>query len=105
MSHEPKSTIRHMCLDIEGALKNRRKIRYMSNEDGTQATDKEARDHLKSLLAQGHTVMSCSSECDNFDPFDKGCMGHDADEWNERKRLKKMAKLEAELAELKGGNQ
>jgi len=91
----------HMSLSIEGALKNRRKIRYMSNDDGTTATDKEARQYLRQLQAKGHKLMCCSTDCDNFDPFEKGCMGHDADEWEEKMRLKKVAALEKQLEALK----
>jgi len=95
--------ITHMCMNIAGCLRNnaRRKITFIENDDGTPLSDCEARLHLQSLLAKGHKLMCCSADCDNFDPFEKGCMGHDAAEWNEKMRLKKVVELEKQLEALK----
>lgn len=77
-------TIRHhSALSIEGALKyfKRKSMSgLIQHDDGTPLTDKEARLYLHNLQAQGHKLMCCSSECEGFDPFEKGCPGHPVDD-------------------------
>lgn len=63
-----------MCLCIDGALKSRRKIKYMSDDNGNPVTDKEARNHLKKLKSEGYEVMMMG-DCYRFDKV-KGCKGH-----------------------------
>ena len=49
----------------------------MNKDDGTPATDEEARAEIARLLALGHKLMPCSNKCEGFDPFGGGCPGHD----------------------------
>jgi hypothetical protein len=63
-----------MCLCIDGALSSRRKIKYMSDDNGNPQTDKQARDYLKMLRVKGHKVMPIGN-CYRFDT-QKGCKGH-----------------------------
>ena len=74
--------IRHMSINIEGILNNYkgRKINILSDDEDNVLTDQQARIHLHNLQVQGHKKMSCSSECEGFDPFDKGCLGHEVTE-------------------------
>lgn len=39
---------RHICMNIEGCLRNfeRKKITFFNNDDGSRASDKEARKYL-----------------------------------------------------------
>lgn len=72
-------TKRHMSLNIEGLLKNYKRKSMnglLQEDDGTPLTDQQARVHLHDLQAKGHKKMCCSSECEGFDPFEKGCPGH-----------------------------
>lgn len=39
-------------------------------------SDKEAREEIAKRQALGHKLLPCSSECEGFDPFGKGCPGH-----------------------------
>lgn len=68
----------HMAVNLEGLLRNfkGRKINILSDDNGRQLTDKEAREHIAGLQLLGHKLMCCSSDCDGFDPFDGGCPGH-----------------------------
>jgi len=74
-------TIHHCCASIEGILRNckRKKINFLSDDDGKLMSDKEARAELQRLQALGHKLIP-SSKCDNFDPFEKGCLGHEIEE-------------------------
>jgi len=70
-------TIRHMCLDVRGAIKNfsKRQLTGMFRRpDGTRLTAEEAKDHLLDHLAEGHEVIPMGP-CNNFD-YVKGCQGH-----------------------------
>ena len=70
--------IRHMCLDIEGALRyhGKRSMRGLIKEDnGAEWTDKMVRDYLKECLAKGWKVLPFSKDCEGFD-YQRGCPGH-----------------------------
>lgn len=69
----------HMSVSLEGLIINykRRKINFFEDDNGRPLTDKEAREEIARLQALGHKLMCCSSECEGFDPFGKGCPGHD----------------------------
>lgn len=71
--------IRHMSVNIEGLLLNykRKKITFMEDDDGRTMSDSEARIELAKLQKLGHKLICCSNECEGFDPFGKGCPGHD----------------------------
>lgn len=66
-----------MSLNIQGCLKRhkRKKINCFDLDDGTQATDRQARDHLNSELAKGNKLMPMG-DCYRFDAKEKGCLGH-----------------------------
>ncbi|MCL1653847.1 hypothetical protein BAZ12_19455 [Elizabethkingia miricola] len=71
--------IHHMCIDIEGLLKNykRKKINFFQDDNGKFLSDSEARRQIAELQKKGHKLMSCSpSKCIGFDPFGGGCPGH-----------------------------
>lgn len=72
------ASIHHMSVNLEGLLRNykRKKINIMQDDNGRTLSDAEARLHIHNLIAQGHKLMSCSSNCEGFDPFEKGCPGH-----------------------------
>jgi hypothetical protein len=73
----PKSTY-HMSVNLEGLLRHykRKKINIITDDNGRQLSDAEARLHIHNLMAQGHKLMCCSNNCEGFDPFEKGCLGH-----------------------------
>lgn len=66
-----------MATNIEGLLRNMkgRKINCIDDDDNT-LSDREARNELGKLLAQGHKLIPSTNECIGFDPFGKGCPGH-----------------------------
>lgn len=64
-----------MCMSIEGALSNPKKITYMQDDYGKRVSDKEARAYLKQCLAEGKRVIPTSNECEGFD-YITGCPGH-----------------------------
>jgi len=71
--------IRHMSMNIEGCLRNHqgKKITIMDRDDGTRATDKEARQFLQECLAKGWRVIPMDADgCTTFD-YQKGCPGHE----------------------------
>lgn len=72
----------HMSINLEGLLRNYkdRKINIMTDDDGKELTDHQARSLIQDLQAQGHKLMSSSSECEGFDPFGGGCPGHEVKE-------------------------
>lgn len=83
-------THHHMSVNIQGLLNNYkgRKINILEDEDGNILSDQQARTHLSNLQSQGHKKMCCSSNCEGFDPFDKGCPGHPVvEEAHERKEV------------------
>lgn len=72
------SIMTHMSVNLEGLLRNykRRKINIMEDDNGKKLSDAEARAEIARLQALGHKLMSCSSDCEGFDPFGGGCPGH-----------------------------
>lgn len=74
-------TRHHLQASIEGILRNsgRKKINFITDDDGRQMSDKQARAELNRLKALGHIYISCSSECVGFDPM-TGCPGHEMKE-------------------------
>ena len=73
--------IRHMSVNLEGLLRNykRKKINILSNDEGVELTDSEARMYIAKLQMQGHKLMPCG-DCEGFDPFGGGCPGHEVEE-------------------------
>ncbi len=71
----------HMSVNIEGMLSyhKRKKITYMQDDDGNRISDAEARAYLYECLAKGYKLMP-NDECEGFDPFGKGCPGHEIKE-------------------------
>ena len=70
--------ILHLCLSIEGALKNR-SFQGFTNDDGTPAHWKQVEKFLKEELAKGRRVLPMSKNCVGFD-YQTGCPGHAKDE-------------------------
>lgn len=68
----------HMCIDIRGLLEHRlgkKSLKgFFTKEDGTDCTDREARDYLYDCLSKGWKKIPMG-ECDNFD-YETGCKGH-----------------------------
>lgn len=70
----------HMGLSVRGALsKSDNDFRELivpmfTNDDGTPASEHEARNYLFDELAKGHEILPLH-ECDNWDWKD-GCKGH-----------------------------
>jgi len=71
----------HMCTSIQGLLNNykRKKITFITDDNGKAMSDKDARKELAELLKKGHKYIP-SSECEGFDPFEHGCPGHEVKE-------------------------
>lgn len=74
--------IQHMSINLQGCLNNhkRKKIKFMQNDDGSYASDKEARAFIKQQMDLGHKLMPMSDNCEGFDPFGGGCPGHPVEE-------------------------
>ena len=77
---ETRSKTMHMGMSIKGCLDRykRKKINFFTNDDGSQCSDREAREYLKECLEKGWDSfpMCGSEECPDFDHFGKGCPGH-----------------------------
>ena len=71
--------IRHMALDIQGALRfyGKRSMRGLIKEDnGAEWTDKMVRDYFKECLAKGWKLLPCAGkDCEGFN-HQTGCPGH-----------------------------
>ena len=69
----------HMCMSLEGCLRNHRgrKIKIFTNDDGTQSSDKQAREYIAECQAKGWKVIPIGKECEGFDYFGNGCPGHE----------------------------
>lgn len=78
---EGKTYTVHMSINIVGFLKNmgRKKITIFTNDDGTQCSDREARQYLQECLAKGWVKIPCcsSDECPDFDHLVGGCPKHE----------------------------
>ena len=73
------STTTHLCADIKGLLKNYKNKSLdglLTDEDGNYLSDAKARVKLHNLIIDGHKYLP-SDKCDNFDPFEHGCLGHE----------------------------
>jgi hypothetical protein len=71
----------HISQNIAGALAYSDKD-FIETFDGVFSDDNgrplpatEAKELLKQELAEGHKLIR-SVGCDNFDPFEHGCLGH-----------------------------
>lgn len=69
-------TRKHMCLSIDGGIKNARMLKgCITTDDGrTLQTVAEIREFLYGQKALGRRVLPMG-DCDNFD-YIKGCLGH-----------------------------
>ena len=64
----------HMCIDIEGFLKQKNLDGVFSNkETGVKMTDSEVREYLRDCLAKGWQVLP-TCNCPDFD-YQTGCIG------------------------------
>ena len=69
--------IRHMAIDIAGALRfyGKKSMRGLITEDnGAEWTDKMVRDYFKQSLAKGWKLLPMGN-CEGFD-HQTGCPGH-----------------------------
>lgn len=69
--------IRHMSMNIEGALRNygRKSMKgLIIDDDGTEWSNTKVRNYLQECLNKGWRLLPCSN-CDGFD-YQKGCPGH-----------------------------
>ena len=69
----------HMSINIAGLIRNTGKKSmkgFFSNEDGSDCTNKEAREYLAECQAKGWKILPLG-ECDGFDHFGGGCPKHD----------------------------
>lgn len=93
--------IHHLSTSIEGLLRQfaRRKITFLTDDNGNFMSDKEARMELRAMLARGERLIK-SDGCTRFDPVN-GCMGHTEDEIKQDR----INELKSKLQEIeKGGN-
>ncbi len=68
--------MKHMCVDITGAMKNAKMFVGNITVDGkTLQTEREVKIFLQSQLDLGRRVLPCG-DCDNFD-YQTGCKGHE----------------------------
>ena len=65
----------HFSMDIRGALRNKSFDGFKKN-DGTKATNEEARMFLMDQLAQGREQIPLSKDCVGF-CYVNGCPGHE----------------------------
>lgn len=55
----------------------------VTNDEGQVVSPDEFRRELLSLQAKGHKLFPMASDCEGFDPFEKGCPGHPVYEWTQ----------------------
>jgi hypothetical protein len=71
--------IRHMSMNIEGALRNYGKksmAGLITDDNGRPWSDKEVRKYLNDCLVKGwRLIPCCGKDCEGFD-YQKGCPGH-----------------------------
>jgi len=72
----------HMSVDIMGFLAHYKKKSMsgmMLSDDGKLLSDREARAEIQKALSKGHKLLP-THKCEGFDPFEKGCPGHETTE-------------------------
>jgi hypothetical protein len=67
----------HICLSINGALRNygKKSMAGLLETDGKTMSDKEVRLYLQECLAKGWKKIP-GGGCEGFDYFEHGCPGH-----------------------------
>lgn len=71
-------TRRHMSANIEGMLRNykgRSMAGLITDENGREMSDRQARLYLANCQAKGWNKIPCG-DCEGFDHFENGCPGH-----------------------------
>lgn len=88
---EKKEMIRHMCMNIEGAIRNAKELKGCITIGGyTLNTVTEIREWLKQQKAKGWRVLPLAN-CKGFD-FQTGCCGHETqEECDEHEAISKIA--------------
>ena len=82
-------TRHHLQMSIAGALNQHPRDFHQSfkgvvtDDDGRVVSPETFRNELLRLQAKGHTLFPMASECEGFDPFEKGCPGHPVYEWTQ----------------------
>ncbi len=78
-----KRTKWHSSYNIAGLLHQAthgiQKLDFFEDDNGNLLTEEEAKSIVLNLQAQGHKLLPIG-ECDAFDPFGKGCPGHEQKE-------------------------
>lgn len=83
--------IRHMCLSVEGGIRNAKVLKGCITVNGeTLESVGEIRDYLKSELAAGRKVLPMH-ECLGFN-FENGCPGHDEEDARRHDAIMKIAR-------------
>lgn len=74
----PSASDTHMSVNLNALLKRYKniKIDIITHDNGRIMSDKEARVEIQERIDQGHKLMCCSDNCEDFDPFGNGCPGH-----------------------------
>lgn len=68
--------MRHMSVDITGAMKNAKMfVDNITVDNRILQTEKEVKDYFQSQLDLGRRVLPLGN-CDNFD-YQTGCLGHE----------------------------
>ena len=75
------TTRMHLSVNIGGLLRyyGKKKITILMHDNGSPMTDAEARTYLADCQAKGYKLIP-NDECQGFDPFGKGCPGHEVTE-------------------------
>jgi hypothetical protein len=76
IKEKPKKTTFHVCMSVEGALRNR-DFNGFKNEDGSKPHWTEVKKFLEEQLELGRRVIPMSKECIGFD-YQTGCPGHES---------------------------
>ena len=83
--------IRHMCLSVEGGIKNAKELKGCIEENGqTLETVAEIRDCLKKHIAAGRKRLPFS-DCLGFS-FENGCPGHKEEDARRHDAIMKIAR-------------
>lgn len=73
-----KTVKHHMSCNIAGLLRNykRKKINFIEDGNGNMLSDSEARHELAEMQQKGYKLIPID-DCEGFDPYGKGCPGHE----------------------------
>lgn len=86
----------HISANIEGLLRQKNLSEILIGDDGKYLSDEKARNFLAVRKSYGDKLIKTGG-CNNFDPIEKGCMGH---KWTDSRegRIKIINELIKEIA-------